>query len=192
LKIHEGVSSRQTEEDFIDSYFNARLVHIGPAPFSSQVRLSRLLRQRDISVSFDPHSQYDEMSSKRAQRMLKNVSLLFCNETEARNISKRPTVMSSANRILRSGPSLLVVTLGGRGAIAYTRERTLRILPAKAHRIVDYVGAGDSFAAGFLTAFLQNKDLEECGRQGATVAAKKLQDYGLRVFLDMGRVLRYG
>ena len=52
---------------------------------------------------------------------------------------------------LRMGPKLVVVTRGGEGAIAYTRNAAVAVKAPKV-RVVDTVGAGDTFNAGLLAA----------------------------------------
>jgi fructokinase len=51
---------------------------------------------------------------------------------------------------LELGPSLVVVTRGGDGASAWTREGERIDVPAPAVAVVDTVGAGDSFMGGLI------------------------------------------
>ena len=53
---------------------------------------------------------------------------------------------------LERGPKLIVMTRGGKGAIAYSREHTVTVEPQKVE-VVDTVGAGDTFNAGVLASF---------------------------------------
>jgi len=52
---------------------------------------------------------------------------------------------------LDRGPKLIVMTRGGKGAIAYSREHTVAVEP-KMVQVVDTVGAGDTFNAGVLAS----------------------------------------
>ena len=56
-----------------------------------------------------------------------------------------------ARAILDMGPKLVLVTLGGAGALAVSRAATVR-LPAPKVTVADTVGAGDTFTAGVLVA----------------------------------------
>lgn len=60
-------------------------------------------------------------------------------------------------RWLDKGPKLIVVTCGGDGATAYTKNHSVSVEPAKVE-VVDTVGAGDTFNAGIL-ASLNEQDL---------------------------------
>jgi fructokinase len=55
-----------------------------------------------------------------------------------------------------SGPAVVIVTRGAEGATAHLADRTLTV-PARPAEVVDTVGAGDTFNAGFL-AELQARD----------------------------------
>jgi fructokinase len=52
---------------------------------------------------------------------------------------------------LDRGPKLIVVTQGSKGAVAYSRNRTVSVQPQKV-AVVDTVGAGDTFNAGVLAS----------------------------------------
>lgn len=94
-----------------------------------------------------------------------------------------------AERWLRAGPRLVVVTLGPRGALAATGEGIVRV-PRHEVRVVDTVGAGDAFTAGILAwlarrrlldrhalRFLTSQDVEEAlafaNRVAALACARK-------------------
>lgn len=52
---------------------------------------------------------------------------------------------------LDRGPKLIVVTHGSEGAVGYTREHAVTVMPEKVE-VVDTVGAGDTFNAGILAS----------------------------------------
>lgn len=52
---------------------------------------------------------------------------------------------------LDRGPKLIVVTHGGEGAVGYTREHAVAVVPERVE-VVDTVGAGDTFNAGILAS----------------------------------------
>ncbi len=64
------------------------------------------------------------------------------------------------------GPRIVTVTLGEKGSIAYDGKAftTFGIVPCK---VVDTMGAGDSYIAGFLMGILEGKEIAECMRMGA-------------------------
>lgn len=52
---------------------------------------------------------------------------------------------------LDRGPKLIVVTHGGEGAIGYSKEHAVTVMPERVE-VVDTVGAGDTFNAGILAS----------------------------------------
>jgi sugar/nucleoside kinase (ribokinase family) len=82
----------------------------------------------------------------------------------------------------------VVVKLGGRGAIAAADNQ---VVSAPAFEVcpVDTTGAGDSFAAGFVHAFLSGRDLYGCLDQGnACGALSTLQIGGTEGQPDLARL----
>ncbi|MEU4097723.1 sugar kinase [Streptomyces sp. NPDC026673] len=68
-------------------------------------------------------------------------------------------------------PAVLVVKQGARGATAYEGTGDGFFVPAPDTPVVDLVGAGDAFAAGFLSATLRTLPLGERLRLGHALAA---------------------
>ncbi len=66
----------------------------------------------------------------------------------------------------RRGPKIVIATLGEQGSLAFDGERFVSggIVPCK---VVDTMGAGDSYIAGFIKSTLDGKPLEECMHDGA-------------------------
>lgn len=73
-------------------------------------------------------------------------------------------------RVGARGPAWVVVTLGERGSIAYDGEAFTVAAPV-ACEVVDTMGAGDSYIAGFLTGVLERRPLAECMARGAASSA---------------------
>ena len=68
------------------------------------------------------------------------------------------------------GPGLVVATRGGKGSLAYDGLNFFSCSPAPCE-VVDTMGAGDSFIAGFLLAWLRRESIPACMRAGAENAA---------------------
>ena len=76
---------------------------------------------------------------------------------------------------LERGPKLIVVTHGSRGAVGYTKDHTVSVVPEKA-TVVDTVGAGDTFNAGLLASLHEQGLLSKAavGELGAEAIRKAL------------------
>lgn len=81
--------------------------------------------------------------------------------------------------LLAKGAKLVCLTLGAKGSIITTFSSSERhFVPTKPLKVVDATGAGDSYWAGFLTAYLDGKTPEVCGNAGVNLAALKLTTVG--------------
>jgi fructoselysine 6-kinase len=75
------------------------------------------------------------------------------------------------------GPRLAVATLGPRGSLAWDGTRFHRHGIVEA-TVVNTVGAGDSFIAGFMRAALNGRRVDDCLEEGAQVAARVVSVFG--------------
>jgi sugar/nucleoside kinase (ribokinase family) len=81
-------------------------------------------------------------------------------------------------RLARANDRLFVVTLGAEGSIALGGERRLECPAVPVPRVVDTTGAGDAFAAGFVSEYCRSKDIRESLRRGSEKAAESLGRVG--------------
>ena len=82
-----------------------------------------------------------------------------------------------AARLREYGPQVVVITDGGGGVYAFDGENIVHV-PAFEAEVVEMTGAGDSFSAGFLSARILGKELEECLKWGNINAASVISKIG--------------
>lgn len=75
--------------------------------------------------------------------------------------------------LLRAGPSVVVLTRGGDGAVGYFADGGRVEVPARRVDVVDTVGAGDTFNAGFLARLSQLGLLEKAALAGISGEAMR-------------------
>lgn len=117
------------------------------------------------------------------------VDLLFANEDEALQLTGR-TDLAKALVDLSIKVPILVVTRGAEGAIAIENGVRIEIPAAPVNEVVDTTGAGDLFAAGFLTARCKGASLERCLWTGAIAASEVIQHYGARPIADLKELVK--
>ncbi|WP_167467588.1 sugar kinase [Streptomyces rishiriensis] len=126
-------------------------------------------------VSFDvnhrPRLWTDGNSPRVLLELARGADLVFVGEDEAADVWGLDGV--DAVRAALPGPEVLVVKQGARGATVFERERVLHV-PAPRVDVVAAVGAGDAFAAGFLSATLRGLPLRDRLRHGHLMAAAAL------------------
>lgn len=74
------------------------------------------------------------------------------------------------------GPVLVTATLGEKGSLCYDGRQfySCGIVPAK---VVNTVGAGDSYIAGFTFGLLQGETVPECMARGAELASQAISGF---------------
>ena len=72
-------------------------------------------------------------------------------------------VIEKLRSIIGLGPSLVLMTQGGSGTIALSSTGTKVVVPSVKTRVVDTVGAGDTFNAGFLAGLARMDKLSQTG-----------------------------
>lgn len=116
------------------------------------------LKRRGQLIAFDFATKLDDPIVDIA---IVNVDYAFFAADEDND-----TLRSYMKKQQEKGPKVLVVTLGENGSIAYDGLKFYRYGIVKCH-VVDSMGAGDSYIAGFLKAYLEGKEIMECMEQGA-------------------------
>ena len=107
------------------------------------------------------------------------VSLLFCNEEEIIELFQEKSVEKALARC-RDLCDVVVVTRGDKGAVAMAKGKRFEIHAEPIDRVVDTTGAGDMFAAGFLTGYARDKSIPECLKMGALAAGEIISHVGAR------------
>lgn len=114
----------------------------------------------------------------------KHVDILFANESELLSLFE-VTDFDEALQRLRGKVEIAALTRSEKGSVIIRGDEVHVIDAEKVEKVVDSTGAGDAYAAGFLYAYTQGKDLHACGRLGGMLAAEVISHYGARPEADL-------
>lgn len=112
------------------------------------------------------------------------LDIMFANENEILALMEVEDFEEAVAAAAAQVP-LLVVTRSEKGAIAVSGSQRASVGAEPIDKVVDTTGAGDLFAAGFLSGQAQGKSLEQSLRLGAICAAEIISHYGARPMCDM-------
>lgn len=117
------------------------------------------IRQRGVPIAFDFSDQPEHPIVDKA---IGHVNYAFFSDDQG----DTPQLRAFMEKMQARGPELVVVTMGDQGSICYDGSKFYKfgILPCK---VVDTMGAGDSYIAGFLLARMNGCGIEECMEKGA-------------------------
>lgn len=124
-------------------------------------------RAAGVTILFDPNIRpafvTDEGNFRaRISRMMARSDIVKLSDEDLEWLMGAGDVATHAQAILKLGPSMLCVTQGGNGVTAYLIEKTVSV-PAEKVDVIDTVGAGDTFNAGFLAGLSQKNALSRDG-----------------------------
>jgi sugar/nucleoside kinase (ribokinase family) len=165
-----AISELGLEEISPALFSQARHLHLGSYFLLKRLmpdvpRLLRMAKDAGMTVSLDTNYDPSEQWTTGLDRVLPLVDVFLPNETEACKISGQPTLEAALDHLAQRVP-LLAVKMGEQGSIARRGKEVARA-PIYPMPVVDTVGAGDSFDAGFLYGWLHGWALERCLRLGA-------------------------
>lgn len=131
-------------------------------------RLLQQAKASGLTTSFDPNSDPRD-NWANIDSVLKFTDVLFVNEREAMQLTRSNT-LNGALKTLGAKVNCAVIKRGARGATAIQNEKLFNHRGFKI-RTIDTTGAGDSFDAGCLSAYLRKAPLAECLRSGNACGA---------------------
>lgn len=136
-------------------------------------RLFRLLQDEGIVTALDTGDAVDGWTDEvRAEmrQVLAATDWLFPNEAEACGMTGCSRWEEAACELLGLGPKQVIVRRGSQGAAAVSGSGVVEgpVFPVQ---VVDTVGAGDTFNAGFLAAWAEGRSEAEALAYGAAAAA---------------------
>lgn len=123
-----------------------------------------------LTTSFDPQWDPAERWDLDLPAILPNVDVFLPNETEILHLTGRDSVAGALDALAPFARTV-VVKRGNRGSLGQNGKATVEMPPFLNTRVVDAIGAGDSFDAGFVSRFILGAPLEECLRFGNLMGA---------------------
>jgi sugar/nucleoside kinase (ribokinase family) len=134
------------------------------------VRLFRMAREAGMTTSFDPQWDPDEAWDIDMEEFLPQVDLFLPNLEEIKHLT-RTRSLEEALFAVKGKARVVVVKDGSRGAFLQSDDLRLHRPVFHNPRVVDTIGAGDSFNAGFISGFVNGASLDQCLRLGTLAGA---------------------
>ena len=85
-------------------------------------------------------------------------------------------LLEHIKKIHSYGPKIVTATLGENGSISYDGEKYYRCGIVQAD-VVNTVGAGDSYIAGFTYGIINGWDIQKCQQKGAEISAAVISKF---------------
>jgi sugar/nucleoside kinase (ribokinase family) len=184
---HEQVSP--APEHIPPAWVTAPAFHVAPMPFAVQRRvLASLASGTNRFVSVDPHLPVTEETIDDWRQALAGADAFFPGEDELLLDAAVADPRRALPRLATGRLRFIVLKQAARGGILYdAHEDRFLQWPGRATKVVDPTGAGDAFAAGFVSAHLEGLSPAACLERGAVSASFAIESVGAAALLKVRR-----
>ncbi len=178
-------SLRDIDVDYLKGarHFHLSSLFLLPSLAPDLPALFRELKSAGMTISLDTNDDPSNQWGGVLPELLDYVDLLLPNESEACRMANKATLREAIDELARRVP-WVAVKCGPLGSIVSTggeifSEAGVSVQP------VDTIGAGDSFNAGFLLAWLKGRPPAQCAHAGNVFGAfSTLRAGGTEAFRD--------
>jgi sugar/nucleoside kinase (ribokinase family) len=196
ILTYPGTISELRFEDLdLDYLASARHFHMSSLFLQRELlphvpELFRRMKSAGLTTSLDTNDDPDDRWGEVLDEILPHVDILLPNEREAMKMSRAGDLDTALSRLSQKVETV-VVKMGASGASA-VREARRFTAPAVPVTVIDPIGAGDSFDAGFLHQFLRGADLTTCLAYGNLCGAFSVTACGgTEAFRDAARMQEF-
>lgn len=183
-----AVMTLSPDEISANDFAGARHAHIEGYVLFNQALAGKILasaRTAGCTVGLSLAS-FEVVSAARdwlLSQLKQGLALVFANEDEARTLfpdlsTKNPDDYAAHARRIASFGGTAAITLGKEGAWLAHGNELHRVAPVAVSDAIDTNGAGDAWAAGFLSAWLRDKPLPVCGKIASLLGAETVRHMG--------------
>ncbi|MCK6208774.1 sugar kinase [Bacillus infantis] len=162
-----------TPDQLDQDYFkNARLLHItgvfpaiGGENYEIIKKAIELAKQNGLLISFDPNIRLKlwgrEEAKEKLSQLLPDVDIILTGEDEAELLVGANTPEQMIEEFKKYNITNIAIKRGDKGSIGYCGGEYMEMPPVKPRKVVDTVGAGDGFDAGFIYGVMNKWPLEK-------------------------------
>jgi len=175
---YSGGNAKMSEDDVdYDVIKAAKILHVAAAflvPGLDGKPMARVLaraREMGVTTSLDTAWDAEGRWMKLVEPCLRHVDIFVPSIEEAQMLTGKQQAPEIAKVLLGYGIDTLVMKLGADGCYARTSSNELSVPAFKVEKVVDTLGAGDAFVAGFLAGMVNGWELEKACRFANAVGA---------------------
>ena len=130
----------------------------------------KMAKEAGLTTSMDTQWDPEEKWEVDFENVLPLVDLFIPNESEIMAIAGTSDLDNAIDK-LKSISNTIVVKRGSEGSLASRDGKIIDVTSYLNNKVVDAIGAGDSFDAGFIVKYLKGDSLEDCLHHGNLAGA---------------------
>ena len=141
--------------------------YVEPGATSVEKWFMQLRQSSKYLLTFDPNIRHpldgemEEEVRNRAKKLASLSHVVKASDEDLNWIFSSNNPQDSAIKLIESGASLVIVTLGNKGAFAVNKKLQILEVSAKEVAVMDSIGAGDTFAAALITQLIEKSWINE-------------------------------
>ncbi|MFC7393151.1 sugar kinase [Scopulibacillus cellulosilyticus] len=184
-----SAASLMKPEDLNESYIkNAKILHVtGITPALSDscretvAKAIDIAKSHGVKVCFDPNLRLKLWDIEQARPVLLDFAQkadIFLPGLDELELLYETDDFNTILNHLKELPCPSIIKGGDNKTYVFQDGNLTSVPYFKIDQIVDTVGAGDGFCAGFITGLLENKTLEESVKLGNLIGSMVIQSHG--------------
>lgn len=174
----------ELKEKEIDDEALAQAIHLHVSSVFLQkklkpgiVSLFKRAKQKGLTTSLDPQWDPAEIWDLDLPALLPYVDIFLPNTEEFKAITRQNDIPSGMEKI-KAYANVVVIKKGKEGAWAWNEGTVIHQPSFVNEAVIDCIGAGDSFNAGFIRQYIQDKDIGSCLEFAALTGAINTTAHG--------------
>jgi len=185
ILVHKGINDELKLEDIPYKKLKAKWFYFGAMmkeAFHTLEKLAEFAQQNKIKIAFNPSTYLAEKGSRHLGHIISRTELLVLNKEEACLLVGNDSIEGLLLKLKGLGPKIVVIT-DGKNDLYVIDSKFIYSAKPPFVKIVDTTGAGDAFAASFLSGLIRKNSIEFAIKLGMANAMSVITHYGAKNIL---------
>ncbi|XFA99067.1 carbohydrate kinase family protein [Candidatus Izemoplasma sp. B36] len=182
--FYPGAMDNSLQTPYKDEWFiDSKCALMTVASLNDNKEFLNKVKKHNLPLFLGMKMDSDAFPKSFLKECLDHVEVLFTNKSEAKCIAEIYD-LEDYKELINVLPKVktIVITLGEKGSCAlYKKDNEIKYVEVpiiNIEKVVDTVGSGDAFIAGYIYGYLNNKTIKESMEYGATLASFVIQGLG--------------
>lgn len=146
------------------------------------IQFAKLCRKHNVPMVLGMKCDFKSFTVEIIDEIIKGCEILVMNESEKIELQKALNMTDITETFKNNVTKIIIVTKGCSGSEIYEyrdgQVKKYAIPIAKPEAVVDTAGVGDAYLAGFMIGYIDGKNIEKCGKLGATLSSFIIEKMG--------------
>ncbi len=176
MVTYQGAMQELRIDDFtVEKLQTAKHMHLSSPFLQPEIkkdiyRIFSMAKNAGLTTSLDPQWDPNEKWDLDLEKLLPLVDLFIPNKEEILRLTRKNNIKDALESV-KEFANIIVIKMGSEGSLLWEHGSVNEEPAFLNDNVVDAIGAGDSFDAGFIYKFIKGANLKECQRFGNLMGA---------------------